>query len=253
MKNKYKLCLIMIVIIIMASLIYSHMTKHIYFYVNKLNSFFSRHCKDPSVFNPVDFEWTQNFRNNWKSIRDEYLRYANMFDIPLHKKTYPSGATCDNNNKWKTLYLRAFNRNTNIAKLFPQTMKIINNSPCTLAYFSILEPGAKLDTHIGIYKGVIRYHLGLLIPKEWQKCFIRVEKNILYWREGQDIMFDDMFPHEVQNNSNEVRVILFLDIKRDFHNIFLNMINTIALQFIKSNDILKDVINNVNSQTNILK
>jgi len=32
------------------------------------------------------------------------------------------------------------------------------------AFFSILAPGKHLPAHRGPYKGVMRYHLGLLIP-----------------------------------------------------------------------------------------
>jgi beta-hydroxylase len=187
----------------------------------------------------------------WKNIRDEYLWYSNKFDIPLHNKISAITSLCDNKNKWKTLYLRAFNIDTEISKFFPMTMKLINMCPCTLAFFSVLEPNAKLSPHVGIYKGVIRYHLGLIIPDEWYKCFINVNGQILYWREGDDIMFDDMFMHSVENNTTQQRVILFMDIKRDFHNIFLNILNTVFLNFIKSNDALKTTIGNANSETNI--
>jgi aspartyl/asparaginyl beta-hydroxylase (cupin superfamily) len=33
------------------------------------------------------------------------------------------------------------------------------------AFFSILAPGKHLPAHRGPYKGVMRYHLGLLIPE----------------------------------------------------------------------------------------
>jgi aspartyl/asparaginyl beta-hydroxylase (cupin superfamily) len=36
-----------------------------------------------------------------------------------------------------------------------------------------------------------------------------------YYKEGQGIMFDDTFPHDVINDSDEIRVILFLDIARN--------------------------------------
>jgi beta-hydroxylase len=125
-------------------------------------------------------------------------------------------------------------------------MELINKIPCTLAFFSVLEPGAKLSPHVGIYKGVIRYHLGLKVPKEFHKCFINVDGKNLYWEEGKDIMFDDMFTHYVENDTNEERIVLFLDIKRDFNNIFLNSLNTILLYYIKSNDLLNDTVTNIN-------
>lgn len=237
--------IILIIIIIAICCYYIH--NNIYKASHIINSFFGHYCNDPAVFNCKYFPWTQYFRNNWLNIKNEYITYSNQYLIPYHKKINQRVASCDKNNSWKTLYLRVFNKNTLISKFFPQTMKLINSCDCTLAFFSILEPGSQLTPHVGIYKGVIRYHLGLIVPDDWQKCFINIDGNILYWHEGQDIMFDDMFIHFAQNNTNQQRVILFLDIKRDFHNIFLNTLNNIFLKFIKSNDILLDTVKNINS------
>lgn len=130
--------------------------------------------------------------------------------------------------------------------MFPNTMKLVNKCPCTLAFFSVFEPGTKLEPHIGLYKGVMRYHLPIIVPDDFEKCFINVDGNVLHWREGEDLMFDDTFLHHAENNSNERRVVLFLDIKRDFNNIFINMLNSLILKCIKSNDAVKDTVDKAN-------
>ena len=245
--NSYVYIIIIILLIILIIIILHLSAQYkIYNYANILNKIFIKYCHDPAVFDPTKFNWTSNFRKNYDRIRGEYLMYSQNHYIPNHNQINKYVASCDTTNSWKTLYLRAYNKNTHIAKYFPITMKLINLCPCTLAFFSILKPGAKLSPHVGIYKGVIRYHLSLIVPKEWNKCYININGIILNWIEGSDIMFDDMFPHYVENNTNETRVILFLDIKRDFHNIFLNCINTFFLNYVKSNDILNNTINNVN-------
>lgn len=240
--------IIVIAILIIVGLIlaYVYINQNIYRFAEKINSIFTKYCHDPVVFNPKDFPWTENFRTNWQNIRNEYLDYVKTNVVPTHSEINSIVASCDKKNGWKTLYLRAFGIDTKIASQFPKTMELINTAPCTLAFFSVLEPGAKLVPHVGIYKGVIRYHLGLIIPTNWSKCFINVDGHVLNWLEGSDIMFDDMFIHYVQNNTNEPRVILFLDIKRDFHNYFLNKANDLFLKFIKSNDVLNDTVDNVN-------
>lgn len=156
-------------------------------------------------------------------------------------------ATPDSNNGWKTLYLRTFNVNTDVSKYFPLTMNLIDCCPCTLAFFSVIAPGTKLAPHTGLYKGVIRYHLALIVPSDTSNCFIQILDKKLHWYEGSDIMFDDMFTHYVENNTTEPRVVLFLDIKRDFHNVFINMINSLILLFIKSNDAVADTVANINN------
>lgn len=219
--------------------------ENIYRKVDLLNDFFSAFCHDPAVLNPQDFPWTKNFRENYRLILSEYLNYGDK-NIPKHASINDHVSSCDKTGSWRTLYLRAFGKDTNVAQKFPQTMKLINSCPCTLAFFSVLEPGAKLEPHYGVYKGVIRYHLGLIVPDDWENCSLHINEDTLHWREGADIMFDDLFLHHVENNTDQCRVVLFLDIKRDFRSVFLNLLNSLFLRFIKSNDALKDTIDNVN-------
>ena len=63
-------------------------------------------------------------------------------------------------------------------------------------------------------KGVMRYHLALKVPQEREKCFINVDGRYYHWSEGKGVIFDDVYDHWVRNDSNETRVILFVDILR---------------------------------------
>lgn len=247
MYNYIFVLIIIFVIIVVFYFIYLQLHNNIYSTADIINLFFDKYCNDYPIFDPKQFSWSQNFRNNWKKIREEFLNYSQHYVIPKHHQINKMVASCDNDSKWKTLYLRIFNKNTDISNFFPLTMKLIESCPCTLAQFSVLEPHSKLKSHVGIYKGVIRYHLGLVVPKEWHKCFIQVNDTVLHWSEGSDIMFDDMYPHHVENNTNESRIVLFLDIKRKFNNIFLDWLNSFFLNFVKSNDTLNNTIINVNS------
>ena len=82
------------------------------------------------------------------------------------------------------------------------------------AMFSILAAGKHIPDHNGPYKGVIRYHLGLKVPRAADRCRIRVGDTIATWREGASLIFDDTYEHEVWNDTDEERVVLFLDIVR---------------------------------------
>ena len=49
-------------------------------------------------------------------------------------------------------------------ELCPETCKIIEIFPdIKIAMFSVLAPGAKILPHKGVYKGCLRFHLGLII------------------------------------------------------------------------------------------
>ena len=103
------------------------------------------------------------------------------------------------------MFLKVFGNSTANAVHFPVTMMLIESIQCTTAYFSILEPGTIIPVHQGLYKGVLRYHLGLIVPDDIENVFISVDGQTLHWREGDDIMFDDMYDHYVINNTNQPR------------------------------------------------
>jgi len=248
----YLTCIIIVFSILIATFVFvlCCVKKMDFDLMNSINEWMESHCQDQAVFNTKDYKWTRIFRNNWRAIRNEYRQYVNKrgkTTIPYQREINEVIGDCDSQgNKWRTLYLRAYNRDTNLIQHFPFTKSLIDRIPCTLAYFSILEPGAKLDPHVGLYKGVIRYHLALMVPKDYQKCYINVDNNFLHWKKGKDIMFDDTYLHYVENNTNEERIVLFLDIRRDFDNWIVDFINICLLYFIKSNDILDQIIQKVN-------
>ena len=213
-------------------------------------SFFNETVKnlnEKPLYNPTDFSWTEEFRGNHNIILKEYMDYVkSRGKAPLHNKISPTG-WCDKDDLWRTLFLRIYKRDTSLAPYFPVTMGLINKAPITLASFSILEPGAKLSPHTGVYSGVLRYHLGLIIPKNYEKCWLKVDGQILHWEKGKDLVFNDMFIHDVHNDTTEQRVVLFLDFQRNFEIPWLDIFNSILLYFVKSNDILDGVVNSVNS------
>lgn len=208
----------------------------------KLNSYFTKNCKQQAIFNPQDQKWTQRFRDNYQWIKAEFLDYAVENTIPNYKDldTEVSLET----EGWKSIFLKVFGNKTNASKKFPITMTLINSVECPTAYFSILEPGAKIKPHNGVYKGVLRYHLGLIIPTG--DLFIEVDNIRMHWKEGKDLLFDDMFTHCAENNTDQKRVILFMDIKRDFENVWLNLLNTLFLMLDKSNEHVKLLLKNAN-------
>jgi aspartyl/asparaginyl beta-hydroxylase (cupin superfamily) len=93
----------------------------------------------------------------------------------------------------------------------------------------------------------LRYHLGVIIPKDNldRSCWLRVNADPsdnakhdvafiergerYYWREGKGVMFDDTYLHDAKNASSQVRVILWLDLRRKMPP-HLNALNTMILE-----------------------
>lgn len=68
-----------------------------------------------------------------------------------------------------------------------------------------------IPAHCGPYKGVVRCHLGSIVPEPKEQCRIRVADTIAHWEEGRTMFFDDTYNHEVWNDTDGVRLVLFLD------------------------------------------
>lgn len=96
------------------------------------------------------------------------------------------------------------------------------NNPFGFAFFSTLHGKSFIRPHFGPMNLRLRIHLPLIVPSETKpdaysskpvtKCGIRVGNQIRSWEEGKAVVFDDSYEHEVWNETDEVRVILLLDV-----------------------------------------
>ena len=116
---------------------------------------------------------------------------------------------------WKIFYLYTIGEKpaANRAKC-PKTTAILDQIPGLFqAFFSILEGGKSIPAHCGPYRGYLRYHLPLLVPKN-NPPSIRIKDEVHTWRERENFLFDDIWDHEVFNEATEERVVLLVDIRR---------------------------------------
>lgn len=171
------------------------------------------------IFPSDTFPWVTNLEKNWTVIRQELDQVlANVNTLPSFQDIMPRQNRISPDNKWKTYYFCAFGFvATNNCQQCPQTWALLRDIPgLKVAFFSILAPGKHIPEHRGKHKGLIRYHLGLRVPDPKEACRIRVDKTITHWEEGKSLIFDDTYYHEVWNDTDGYRVVLFLDIERPF-------------------------------------
>lgn len=174
---------------------------------------------DVAFFDPDEFPWTQSLESKSHLIRDELdqiLRYKDA--LPNFQEISVDQTDITTDDQWKTYFLYGFGHKAeaNCARC-PETTKLIEQVPgMKTAFFSILDPGKKIPPHRGPYKGVMRYHLGLKVPDPKEQCWIRVADEVRHWEEGKSLLFDDTHEHEVHNETDEVRAILFMDVVRPF-------------------------------------
>jgi hypothetical protein len=75
--------------------------------------------------------------------------------------------------------------------------------------FSALTPGTHLWAHCGPTNAVISLSMGLVVPPG---CVIRVGTEERTWREGECLVFDDTYEHEVWNRGTGTRFIMLVDV-----------------------------------------
>jgi aspartate beta-hydroxylase/beta-hydroxylase len=116
---------------------------------------------------------------------------------------------------WKVFMLYAMGaKPEKNRRICPATVRLLGRVPNLFqAFFSVLDAGKKIPPHRGGYLGYIRYHLGLRIPSK-DPPRIRVHDRYHTWKYGEAILFDDTWEHEVENESDDVRVVLIVDVLR---------------------------------------
>lgn len=172
---------------------------------------------DPPVFDTRHFPWIRLLEENWEVIRregEQLLREREL--IPAFHEISPDQKRISKGDAWKTFFLYGFGKRSPTAcRRCPETARILEQIPGMLtAWFSILAPGYHIPPHRGPTKSFLVCHLGLIVPKEREKCYLRVADQKLYWEEGKCFIFDDTFEHEVRNNTDEYRVVLLLHVER---------------------------------------
>lgn len=97
------------------------------------------------------------------------------------------------------------------AALCPNTTRALRTLPnlAMAAMFSALTPGTHLWAHCGPTNAVISLSLGLITPPE---CVIRVGTEERSWREGECLVFDDTYEHEVWHRGTVTRFVMLLDV-----------------------------------------
>jgi aspartyl/asparaginyl beta-hydroxylase (cupin superfamily) len=171
-----------------------------------------------ATFFPLErFPWVPQIEGHWSVIREEVERLLqDHADLPNFQDISRDQIEITDDDRWKTLFLYGYGFQADLGvELCPRTAALMREIPgMRTAMVSILSPGKHILDHRGPYKGVLRYHLGLIVPEDAESCRIRVGDDIRHWQQGGSLIFDDTFNHEVWNDTDETRVVLFVDVLR---------------------------------------
>ena len=172
---------------------------------------------DPMVYDVAQFPWAREVEADWRKVRAELDQVMTFRDqIPSFQEILKEVSPIQTDHHWKTFFLAGIGMDCRQnARRCPETMKALGKIPgMSTAFFSILSPGKHIPAHRGAYNGVLRLHLALQVPEPRERVRIRIGNRICHWQEGKCLIFDDTFNHEVWNDTEGYRVVLFVDFAR---------------------------------------
>jgi len=187
---------------------------------------------NPGVYDNADFPWAAEIESEWGLIRRELDRVLPRTDeLPNIQEITLDAASITRDSGWKVFLLVAYGiKSKPNIELCPETWRIVKRIPgLKTAMFSVFQPGKRLPPHRGPYNGVLRLHLGLLVPEHDNNLGIRIGTELHGWKEGSVLIFDDAFEHEAWNETDQPRVVLFVDFEKPLR-FPVNILNQVLLK-----------------------
>jgi beta-hydroxylase len=211
--------------------------------------FQARHSLVPTtpVIDNAAFDWVPRLESAWPEIRQELDRLLeHPEDIPAFHQLSPDQKRISKGDNWKAFGFYVYGKRVDHnCALCPRTAAVLDTLPgMRTAMFSILKPRYHIAPHKGPTRAVIRAHLGLRVPADWRNVWIRVDDQILHWHEGKVVLFDDSYEHEVRNDTDELRAVLFLDIDRPMDRVG-TVFNRLLLRLIQASPYVKQPLKNL--------
>jgi len=154
-------------------------------------------------------------QQHWAEIRHEAAALLETGQIKRSDRYDDLGFNSFFKSGWKRFYLKWYGESPPSARArCPRTTALVNAVPSIrAAMFAELPPGSRLVRHRDPYAGSLRYHLGLFTPNA-TGCFIDVDGERYWWRDGRAVIFDQTFIHYAANETPSNRIILFCDVER---------------------------------------
>jgi aspartate beta-hydroxylase len=207
-----------------------------------VRAIYDRRISGPPVLElDRDFGFGEVFVRAWETIRDEALTVARRLQgIPRFHEIMPEQASISANDgrDWRMYILKAYG----IEQLHhmvecPELAKLVRLSPDVLsASFSFLGPRKHIPPHRGPIRGIVRFYLVLAMPRAddgLPAAVLKVAGVEHRLDAGQFMLWDDTFEHEAWNASDEVRIVLSLDIWRHRMPVDMRILSAMLIRLVR--------------------
>jgi aspartate beta-hydroxylase len=188
---------------------------------NLVRRIYEKRIDAPAILDAAsDFPNSAKFTAAWQAIRDEALA-VRLDKMPRFHDLMPEQADISANDglDWRMFILKAYDVEVpeNLTRV-PTLRRLLTECPeVKSATISFLAPHKHIPRHRGPFRGIMRFHLGLQIPKEpggRPATIMMIDDHEHRIADGECLLWDDTYPHEVMNNSDQPRVALLLDVWR---------------------------------------
>jgi aspartate beta-hydroxylase len=168
------------------------------------------------------FPNAKRFTERWTNIRDEALAVAGTLGkVPRFHDVMPAQTDISANDgrDWRVFIMKAYGVTVekNLRRV-PTVAAILNEAPEVMsATLSFLAPGKHIPEHRGPFRAILRFHLMLSMPNDATgkpACVMNIDGAPHRLGDGESLLWDDTYRHEVWNTSDRVRIALLLDVWR---------------------------------------
>jgi aspartate beta-hydroxylase len=210
--------------------------------VNVVRAVYDRRISGPPVLDlDRDFPHGAVFVEAWPAIRDEALAVKRrLHEVPRFHEIMPEQASISANDgrDWRMYILKAYGvEQPEHMAACPQLAALVRAAPDVLsASFSFLGPHKHIPPHRGPIRGIIRFYLMLSMPRladGTPAAALKVDGTEYRLEEGEFLLWDDTFVHEAWNGSDEVRIVLSLDVKRSGMPVDMKILSATLIQLVR--------------------
>ena len=172
-------------------------------------------------------------RAGWETIRDEALALHRSGHLTKPARHDDLAFNSFYKRDWRRFYVKWYGDVVPSARrLCPRTAALVAGVPGVhAAMFALLAPRSHLVRHRDPFAGSLRYHLGLVVPDP-ARCRILVDGVPYHWHEGEAVLFDETYIHRAENQTDDVRIILFCDVERPLRGRLATAINRFAIRHV---------------------
>ena len=192
-------------------------------FVSAVRTIYDRRITTPPLLDlEHEFPGGAAFVAAWPAIREEALRVsAELHRIPRFHELMPeqSDISANDGRDWRMYILKAYGVEEpgHMAEC-PTYARLVRADPSVVsASFSYIGPRKHIPPHKGPFRGILRFYLMLAMPRHGDgtpAAVLKVDGVPYRLNDGEYLLWDDTYEHEAWNESDDVRIVLSLDVRR---------------------------------------